>query len=794
MKDRRPEESSNVTRPAGDGLSPGKKSRTDSLQTVSAGAPVQCLPVQCSPRTHEDPFALHLIAEPVQMRGAGAEADVDVPATAARGVADAGGSLPFADKIQASFGEHDVSHVRAHVGGAATEASHAIGATAYATGHHIAFAGSPDLHTAAHEAAHVVQQRGGVQLAGGVGAAGDRYEQHANAVADLVVRGESAESLLSPFAGATDAGTSSPVQRFGADEHEYLGNMGSGARSVMLAPGYWVSFGEMVALAGDHFSSIEQMRTFAAREDGGPGSRLEIEYARKWKLGKDVPWKDGDPKYEAAKKAQEKRYYVLAGGNEEPYKGNASHFPNPREGDEERSTAEKATDFEKRWDDRTDGKQRGSFIKMWAGVGAISSYRINHVQALYEAWQAGTDKKPVGEALARDAFACHYLTDSFSGGHIRTPRLGAKQYWDAKAPMFYENLTGYMAEKITEHLVKAEADLEVEMPIEMPFFDTPIRSPGSFWFYPDADHVPKDKVWSGARDKVRKVFESKSKISLGDVVAGAMHDFDNGTGVKAHVDGKQATLFGDGQILKDGRVNARGAETAGFAIEAVSLSVKDILRAYEMGEAGADLAQVTPSLFGADELFAAERLVPTLTADDRSDASNPELEWKFDSSEQLITNPRMRVALQVMLSEKANELTDAGFKGDEQAAIESLANAMKGDPTTLLRSVINWTPNAGPGIDGSADANARSYFDTAKKIPGGVASLTTQQRINLAVDCINGTITESDEATVWGLLESASDEQARGVIKHIGWDDLDGYLDGAERTQFRKRFPADGYR
>lgn len=36
---------------------------------------------------------------------------------------------------------------------------HATGAEAFATGNHVAFASSPSLHTAAHEAAHVVQQR-----------------------------------------------------------------------------------------------------------------------------------------------------------------------------------------------------------------------------------------------------------------------------------------------------------------------------------------------------------------------------------------------------------------------------------------------------------------------------------------------------------------------------------------------------------------------------------------------------------------------------------------------------------
>jgi Domain of unknown function (DUF4157) len=77
-------------------------------------------------------------------------------------------------------------------------------ARAYATGDQVAFAAQPDLHTAAHEAAHVMQQRGGVQLKGGLGLEGDEHEAHADAVADRVVRGEPAADLLAryPFGGS----------------------------------------------------------------------------------------------------------------------------------------------------------------------------------------------------------------------------------------------------------------------------------------------------------------------------------------------------------------------------------------------------------------------------------------------------------------------------------------------------------------------------------------------------------------------------------------------------------------
>ena len=85
-----------------------------------------------------------------------------VHAAAAHGVAGGGGQLPHSDRIQAAFGQHDVGGIRAHVGGAAKQASEAMGASAYATGQNVAFKEAPTLHTAAHEAAHVVQQRQGV--------------------------------------------------------------------------------------------------------------------------------------------------------------------------------------------------------------------------------------------------------------------------------------------------------------------------------------------------------------------------------------------------------------------------------------------------------------------------------------------------------------------------------------------------------------------------------------------------------------------------------------------------------
>ena len=142
---------------------------------------------------------------PVQRKETGG-AGADVHEAAQRGIQGPGGSLPHLEAIQRSFGRFDVGGIQAHSDGAAQQASRDMGAAGFATGNHVAFGGAPDLHTAAHEAAHVVQQRAGVQLAGGVGAAGDAYERHADAVADQVVAGRSAEPLLGEMTGGAGGG------------------------------------------------------------------------------------------------------------------------------------------------------------------------------------------------------------------------------------------------------------------------------------------------------------------------------------------------------------------------------------------------------------------------------------------------------------------------------------------------------------------------------------------------------------------------------------------------------------
>jgi hypothetical protein len=182
---------SSVQRRAADGVPPGEA--VDAAEAVD-GRGIQWM------------AAVQRIANPMPQ----APDDDAVHRAAAHGISGSAGALPHLDRIQHSFGRHALSGVLAHTDDAAAAGARAMQAEAFAAGDRVAFAGAPTLFTAAHEAAHVVQQRGGVQLRGGVGAVGDPYERHADTVADKVVRGESAETLLDQMAGG---GGGTAVQR-----------------------------------------------------------------------------------------------------------------------------------------------------------------------------------------------------------------------------------------------------------------------------------------------------------------------------------------------------------------------------------------------------------------------------------------------------------------------------------------------------------------------------------------------------------------------------------------------------
>ena len=337
--------------------------------------------------------------------------------------------------------DRSFADVRIHESGAAERR----GTEAFTTGNDIEFAGgafAPESEQGrrvlAHELSHVVQQDGKEQS----GREPERLrdttlEQEAGRVGERAAARASVSDLPLSRVGAA-----APVaQHFEEEEHKAIGNEATGGRGVDLAPGYSVSYGEMVAMAGDHFESIDQMRELASKPAPGAGTREELEYVR-WVKVNDVDAMK--PQFsEEARDAADKRYYRLAANN-------PSHFLAPGKGDSDRSVADRSQDV------KTETRMDAYFPYRVENVAipqnAVAGYHMNHVRAIGEAVAAGQSKTGIERALATEAFSNHFLTDSFSSGHARTERRSAFDYWNEKVPMFRYNLAGYLGQKLAEGL------------------------------------------------------------------------------------------------------------------------------------------------------------------------------------------------------------------------------------------------------------------------------------------------------------------------------------------------------
>lgn len=216
---------------------------------------------------HVAQCAVQRLAAPTGSAAASPLDDCAVTRTAAAGVQGAGTSLPHLARLQRSFAGHELGHIRAFTGVAASAAAADIGAQAYAFGDRIAFADRcPSVQVVAHEVTHTLQQRGGVQLKGGVGAAGDPYERQADAVGAAVARGESVAALLGPLASAAPRSARPAVQRLSVDDRtakavkaRINARKGSKLKGNKTPPGKAVEIG-----LDDRFYSFEQDQGLAA--------------------------------------------------------------------------------------------------------------------------------------------------------------------------------------------------------------------------------------------------------------------------------------------------------------------------------------------------------------------------------------------------------------------------------------------------------------------------------------------------------------------------------------------------
>jgi hypothetical protein len=192
--------------------------------------------------------------------------------TAKTGTRGTGEPLPHRERLASSFGpEHDLSSIRAHVGGASATACRDLGAKAYASGSSVAFRSSPDLWLAAHETAHVLQQRGGQVAANESDHRGAPAERRADAIADRVVAGRSAADLLPADRTRTGAGDGAAVQRY---TREPVGagtaQVGSGRQTALLGTQSLYAAPGLVAGANSKLQNVGKQGSYIElKSEGG---------------------------------------------------------------------------------------------------------------------------------------------------------------------------------------------------------------------------------------------------------------------------------------------------------------------------------------------------------------------------------------------------------------------------------------------------------------------------------------------------------------------------------------------
>jgi hypothetical protein len=396
---------------------------------------------------------------------------------------------------------------------------------------------------------------------------------------------------------------------------------------------------------------------------------------------------------------------------------NVSHFPNPVLGDTALSPNQ---------------KNQRRFGKSAQPVGAAANYREGHEVAMQIAYANGVNHAKNDDALLADAFACHFLTDSFSASHIRTARHSIKEYWDAKVPDFQKKLIGWLADLINKQPLGALTQTLVVGQF-IPVLGA-IEGIGAEIFGKD---FPASTVRAEA---VRKLSILLQHFSFGDAVSLIVHDAEGAMRVQATIEGSPITLVGDKDLVSESAAGKAAPGTGAFvgggtlysllntgdagqtakaATAAVKASIEDIEAAYSAGWftdpsptayapgfTGRDpfpkkqsFDEFRKAALGKRSLYRAELLVPTPVEDTHLPPGRRSLNWKMSSADVLLSDPAFQTALAAFGRAEgpvfAEQLKNLRLLPQHEAALRTeLVNPLKGgnakEIARFLKKILSW--------------------------------------------------------------------------------------------------------
>ena len=488
------------------------------------------------------------------------------------------------------------------------------------------------------------------------------------------------------------------IQRFTEPGHKLLGDAAFGSELCTLGK-VQMTFGEAVAM-GDYFGSFDYMRMLAEKDGKGRDSKGVVLYVLWVKILKHKKESKLGDSYDEGAVFQADQI------SRSQDTKNISHFPNPLTGD---------TGLDPNQKNQRVGKDKKT-------LGAAATYRQAHEQAMRMAYVNGTVRQSNDDALLADAFACHFLTDSFSASHLRTPRASIKEYWDQKVPGFRKKLIEWLADKINAKPLSQVGPVN----LAKRFFAIT-----GFPF----KKTPNATVRSAAVTQL-SILLSGGEYSFGDVVSLIVHDAEGAAGVQATIDGKPITLVGDKDLVEETPKDPRDPEgeknyslkgagaaydTAQAAIAAVKASLEDIYDAYAAGlpeqmslqtglgllnaNFGLDLRKTyhhkdfetfRKEALGRRRLYRAEQLVPTAVDDKLLPPGKRNLPWMQKSVDDLLADSNQAIgkALSAFGKAEAQEFEDRLKDMQDlepihkQAIQEALIDPLKSGDAKRIRGML----------------------------------------------------------------------------------------------------------
>ena len=388
--------------------------------------------------------------------------------------------------------------VRIHADGRADDLARGLDAEAFTRGRDVYFRAGrfdPRLSRAdpllAHEIAHTIQQRG-ESGSTTLGERGDAHEVDATDAARALTRGE----IARPRA----RGRPPRIQRFVGTEHERLGNV-SAVADIDLGHGVHLSWGQIVALAGDYYATVEDL----LEDTRTPPGRVRIRAALE-DYGSPAVAATPLPAATAADRAAAgSRLVVLA-------LRNVPHFA--------------------------------------LGGDAHATWLDHHSRAISAAVSAGLahDLPALDGAYLLEAFGEHFLTDSFAAGHIRTPRRDIIDWYVGTfAPRVFDHLVATLRERAVDAVYdQIPAGYRVGA-----ILVSPLAGPVAIRAAIRSNiqgRIDRGIIAAGGRAKVIELIG----LGLAGAVSGAMHDVENVRGLRVSSVENPAgwTSYGDANLDK----------------------------------------------------------------------------------------------------------------------------------------------------------------------------------------------------------------------------------------------------